>query len=161
MEKLKLMIADDSKEQVQTLTTFFNNEDSLEVVATYGDGAQLLSALRSLQTDVLILDIFMPKCDGIKVLEELNNNKASYKVPKNIIVITAFSNDRVMQKCSQYHADYFMIKPVNLNYLLDVIFEIRNQRITEPQVVPSQALNFKSCPYSWISIYSRSNSPRL
>ncbi len=143
MEKLKLMIADDSKEQVQTLTTFFNTEESLEVVATYGDGAQLLNALRTAQVDVLILDIFMPKCDGLKVLEELNMNKAAYKVPKNIIVITAFSNDRVMQKCSQYHADYFMIKPVNLNYLLDIIYEIRSQKVSEPQFISTQAVHLK------------------
>ena len=68
----------------------------------------------------------MPKLDGIKVLEELSYNKNSYKIPSNIIVTTAFSNNRVMQKCSELGVEYYIIKPFDPNYLFEKINEVRN-----------------------------------
>lgn len=125
MEKLKIAIADDSKEIQTTLTELFKREDNMEIIATYSDGLQLLNALRTTQIDVLILDIFMPNFDGLKVLEELKEKNGKYKIPKNIIVITAFSNDQVMLKSSQLAADYFIVKPINYTHLLQFIYEIK------------------------------------
>ena len=68
MDKLKIMIADDSKELVQTMLDFFKEEEDIKVVGAYTDGVQLLSALKTTQIDLLILDVFMPNCDGLKVL---------------------------------------------------------------------------------------------
>lgn len=125
MEKLRIAIADDSREVQTTLLELFKNEENMEVVATYSDGLQLLNALRTVQVDVLILDIFMPSYDGLKVLEEVRSKSSKYKVPKNVIIMTAFSNDHVMLKSSQLSADYFIVKPINFTYLLQLIYEIR------------------------------------
>ena len=128
MDKLKIAIADDSKEIQSTLTELFKTEDNMEVVATYNDGLQLLNALRTVQLDVLILDIFMPSFDGLKVLEEIRSKSSKYKVPKNVIIMTAFSNDHVMLKSSQLSADYFIVKPINFSHLLQFIYEIRSNK---------------------------------
>lgn len=128
MDKLKIAIADDSKEIQTTLTELFKTEDNMEVVATYQDGLQLLNALRTVQLDVLILDIFMPGFDGLKVLEEIRSRSSKYKVPKNVIIMTAFSNDHVMLKSSQLSADYFIVKPINFSHLLQIIYEIRSNK---------------------------------
>ena len=126
MEKTKIILADASKEQIQNLSNFFENIDNIEIIAKCNDGAQLLNVLKSIKPDILILDIFMPKLDGIKVLEELSYNKNSYKIPSNIIVTTAFSNNRVMQKCSELGVEYYIIKPFDPNYLFEKINEVRN-----------------------------------
>lgn len=126
MEKTKIILADASKEQIQNLSNFFENIDNIEIIAKCNDGAQLLNVLKSIKPDILILDIFMPKLDGIKVLEELSHNKNSYKTPSNIIVTTAFSNNRVMQKCSELGVEYYIIKPFDPNYLFEKINEVRN-----------------------------------
>lgn len=126
MEKTKIILADASKEQIQNLSNFFENIDNIEIIAKCNDGAQLLNVLKSIKPDILILDIFMPKLDGIKVLEELSHNKNSYKIPSNIIVTTAFSNNRVMQKCSELGVEYYIIKPFDPNYLFEKINEVRN-----------------------------------
>lgn len=123
MNKINVIIADASKEQSQNVATFFLNENTIDVVAKCYDGSQLLSTLKTIQVDFLLLDIFMPKIDGLKVLEELNNNN-SYKKPNYIIVTTAFSNNRVMQKCSEYGVDYYMIKPFENKNLLQIMNEI-------------------------------------
>ncbi len=126
MEKLKIAIADDSREIQTTLNELFKSEDNMEIIATYSDGLQLLNALRTVQVDVLILDIFMPSFDGLKVLEEIRSKSSKYKVPKNIIIMTAFSNDQIMLKSSQLSADYFIVKPINYTHLLQFIYEIKS-----------------------------------
>lgn len=127
MDKINIIIADPSKEQMQNLVNFFSGYENLNIIAKCCDGAQLLSTLKSIQTDFLIFDIFMPKIDGLKILEEIYNNK-SYKKPSNIIVTTAFSNNRVMQKCTEYNVDYYMIKPFDNNNLLQIINEIKSNK---------------------------------
>ena len=128
MDKINLILADASKEQVQNLSTFLTNEQNISIIGKCYDGSHLLSVLKNVQADCLIIDIFMPKIDGLKVLEELYNNSNNYKVPKNIIVTTAFSNNKVMQKCSEYNVDYYMIKPFDNSNLLQMIFELRSNK---------------------------------
>jgi len=125
MKKLKIAIADDSKEIQTMLTEALKSDENMEVVATYSDGLQLLNALRTLQIDILILDVFMPNYDGLKVLEEIRAQPSKYRVPKNVIIMTAFSNEHVMLKSSQLSADYFIVKPINPKHLLQFIYEIR------------------------------------
>ena len=128
MNKLKCIVADPNKEQVQTLSTFFSLESNIEVVNKCYDGMQLLTALRTLNVDILILDVFLPKIDGLKILEELFAKPNNYRKPACIIVTTAFSNDRVMQKCADYNVDYYMLKPYEPSNLLQVISESRSQK---------------------------------
>lgn len=130
MDNLKVMLCDDSKELVQSLQNFLNNEKEIEIVGVHYDGSTLLNALRVTQIDVLLLDIFMPNCDGIKVLQELKNKKDVYKTPKSIIVITAFANDKIMNCTAELGADYFIVKPINLNNLTEVINDAKTQRFT-------------------------------
>lgn len=127
MDKINIILADSSKEQLQNLCTFFTNEENVTIIGKCSDGAQLLNTLKSVQTDFLILDIFMPKIDGIKVLEEISRN-LMYKAPKNIIVTTAFSNNRVMQKCAELNVDYYMIKPFENINLMQIINELRSSK---------------------------------
>ncbi len=127
MDKINIIIADPSKEQLQNLITFFSSYENINIIAKCCDGAQLLSTLKNIQADFLIFDIFMPKIDGLKILEEIYNNK-SYKKPTNIIVTTAFSNNRVMQKCTEFNVDYYMIKPFDNSNLMQIMYEIKNNK---------------------------------
>ena len=128
MESLKVIIADDGKELVQTMQDFFLDKKEIEVIGVHTDGITLLNTLRVTQVDLLILDIFMPNCDGIKVLQELRAKREKYKVPKNIIVITAFSNEKVMNTVAELGANYFVVKPINFTNLLEIINDLKNQK---------------------------------
>ena len=139
MDKTNIIIADASKEHMQNLSSFLSSNDSINIIARCSDGAQLLSTLKSIKADFLIFDIFMPKIDGIKILEELNNNN-NYKKPTNIIVTTGFSNNRVMQKCSEYGVDYYMIKPFENSFLLQIMNEIKHNK--NKTIILDNKLNF-------------------
>lgn len=128
MESLKVIIADDGKELVQAMQDFFLEKKEIEVVGVHNDGVTLLNTLRVTQVDLLILDIFMPNLDGVKVLQELKTRKDKYKVPKNIIVITAFSNEKIMNNVAEYGADYFVVKPINFSNLFEIIKDLKEQK---------------------------------
>lgn len=131
MNTLKIMLCEDGKELVQALQSYFTSEKGTEIVGTHSDGATLLNALRVTQVDILFLDIFMPNFDGIKVLQELRNKKDIYKIPKSIIVITAFANEKIMNRVAELGADYFIVKPVNFSNLNDIINDVRNQKFSQ------------------------------
>ncbi|MDD4000302.1 MAG: sporulation transcription factor Spo0A [Bacilli bacterium] len=144
MESLKVIISDDGKEFVQTLQDFFQDKKEIEVVGVHTDGVTLLNTLRVTQVDLLILDLFMPNCDGIKVLQELKTKRDKYKVPKNIIVITAFSNEKIMNNVAELGADYFVVKPVNFSNLLEIINEMKSQKSSTNKTSSYNLANYKA-----------------
>ena len=66
----------------------------------------------------------MPEVDGITVLEELNKNTSKYKKPAHTIVFSAFTNEKLMSKASSLGAEYFIVKPIELNSVLNIINQL-------------------------------------
>ena len=133
-QKKKVIVTDDSKEMIQAMKSFFQGDGEFELIETFNDGLTLLNHLKTNTSDILILDVFMPNFDGIKVLKELSFNKDIYNVPSNIIVMTAFANDNIIKKACEYGADYFLVKPLNFSYLLEVMNDLSNNKKEEETV---------------------------
>ena len=72
MENVKVAIADDNKELVKTMMSYFEKHDEIEVIWTANNGQVCLTMLEEERPDILLLDIIMPHLDGIGVLETLN-----------------------------------------------------------------------------------------
>lgn len=134
---LKVVIADDNKELILMVSEFLNVQSNIEVSKAFTSGRQLLNYLEGNDVDILLLDIFMPEVDGIRVLEELNKNSNKYIRPKKIIMLTAFNNENLIAKSSDLGADYFIIKPIELNNLLDVITSITKPAVKKKRDVLS------------------------
>lgn len=129
---LKVIIAEDGQELSTIMEDFLNSKEGIKIVAKLSDGDEVLNTLRVTKSDLLLLDIFMPNCDGIRVLEELRNNKDYYQIPKNIIVITAFANEKIMKRVAELGANYFIVKPINFDYLLNIINELKEPEQSTP-----------------------------
>ena len=117
----KIIIADDNKDVVSFVSEFLSMQPEFTVSKVYNTGKSLLQGLETERCDLLLLDIFMPDLDGIHVLEELNGNPKKYQRPNKIIMFTAFNNEALMRKAGDLGCDYFIMKPVQLPNLLDVI----------------------------------------
>lgn len=144
MDTLKVIIADDGKELVQAMQDFFSDKEEIEVVGVHNDGVTLLNTLRVTQVDLLILDIFMPNLDGVKVLQELNSKKDRYKIPKTIIAITAFSNEKIMNSVAELGADYFVVKPINFTNLFESIKDLSQKKNEKTQNKNANAYSFNT-----------------
>ena len=67
MNKINVAIADDNQRTVEMMTELLEQESDIEVIASADDGEEALRIIKEKQPDVVLLDIIMPKLDGIGV----------------------------------------------------------------------------------------------
>ncbi len=126
MSQIKVFITDDSREHVTMMREIVNHQDNMEVIGCTYDGVSLLEKLKTIEVDVLLLDIVMPNFDGIQVLQKLSTD-GSYNRPKHIIVFSAFNQESLLVKSSELGADYFVMKPFNVKHIIDLINDLGNK----------------------------------
>jgi len=122
MEKIKLIIADDNLEFVSTFVNFLENQEDMEVIATAKDGIEALDKIRTMHPDIVLLDVIMPHLDGIGVLEELHKEE---NMPM-CIMLSAVGQDGITKKALAMGACYYMVKPFELDVLVQRIRELKN-----------------------------------
>ncbi len=123
-DKIKVVIADDNLEFAEIVKEFLNHKTGIEVVEIAKDGEEALEVLTRVEPDVALLDIVMPKLDGIGVLEKLNERPNKLKT--KFIVLSAIGHDAITQKTIMLGAEYYMVKPFDLNLLFNRITEVRD-----------------------------------
>jgi len=124
MSKIKVLIADDNYDLAGPLSEFLNLQTDMEVIGCHQNGTQVLETMKQHQADILLLDVIMPETDGISVLEALKENESLYKRPKNIIMFTAFNQEKVMTRAAELGASYFIMKPFEMNKIIDTIRDV-------------------------------------
>lgn len=121
----KIIVADDNKDILTMISEFLKMQPNMEVAGTFTGGKEVLSFLENNTADILLLDIFMPDFDGINVLNEIRSN-SKYNRPEKIVAITAFNTEAIMSKACSLGADYFIVKPIDLNNLHKTINQLVN-----------------------------------
>lgn len=91
---IRLVLADDHPIVLDGLDNLFRLEPDLEVVARCMNGEECIGAVRRHQPDILVLDIRMPRKDGLTVLRELRREKQSVKV---VLLAAALEEDEVLE----------------------------------------------------------------
>jgi two-component system, NarL family, response regulator LiaR len=86
---IRVLIADDHAVVRQGLRTFLDLQGDVEVVAEAADGEEALAAAESVQPDVVLLDLVMPRLDGVAALRALRERAPEARV----IVLTSFGDD--------------------------------------------------------------------
>ena len=92
MEKINIAIADDNERMQEMLGNVIKQDDTLELIGQTGNGNDIYSIIRDKEPDVVLLDIFMPKMDGLTVMEKVNEDKNLKKRPA-FIVVSAVGED--------------------------------------------------------------------
>lgn len=112
----RVMIVDDSEESRLLLKDFLlaHNHD---VVAEASDGVEAIEKYYSKQPELIFLDLVMPKLDGLSVLKKIRSQDHSSK----IIVLTGNDDPEIFNECTKLGVLAFLIKPFNLNDVLDII----------------------------------------
>ena len=127
-EKITVLIADDNQEFSKTLATYLGNENDMEVIGIAKDGVEAVEQIKELLPDVAILDVIMPHLDGLGVLERINNSNI-VKTPI-CIMLSAVGQDKITQKSIELGADYYVVKPFDIELLIKRIREIKNFKPT-------------------------------
>lgn len=122
MEKIKVLMIDDNVNLIEMVEDYFENHSKIEIVGKAYDGEEGIKIIKegNLKYDLIILDLIMPKKDGMGVLKELKaSNSAS-----NIIVATSYNASDTIRKVSEYGVNYYILKPFDLSDLEDKILDI-------------------------------------
>ena len=117
----KILIADDSA-SIRILLKDILSMGEHEIVGEAVDGEDAIEKFTKLKPNVLLLDIAMPKKNGLEVLKELYPNNSKMKV----IVITANGTNQVFQECMKFGALGYIDKPFDIKEVLDQIAEVTN-----------------------------------
>ena len=130
MNKINVAIADDNQRTVEMMTELLEQESDIEVIASADDGEEALRIIKEKQPDVVLLDIIMPKLDGIGVLERLQTEDLSKR--PIIIMVSAMGQENVCEEAMELGASYFILKPFDLRTIIKQIKQAKiKQQIPE------------------------------
>ncbi len=122
MKKIKVGIADDNKEFCEILSDFFEKKEDIDIAFISHDGIKAVENIKKSSPEILILDMVMPHLDGLGVLEMINNVELE-KYPRTI-VLSAVGQEAITQKAISLGAEYYIVKPFNLNILMKRIYQL-------------------------------------
>jgi DNA-binding NarL/FixJ family response regulator len=116
---IRLLIVDD-QELVRTgFRLFLETQDDLDVVGEAGDGAEAIERARQLQPDVILMDIRMPRMDGVEATARLT--AAGFEPPPRVLVLTTFDLDEYVFGALRAGAAGFLLKDAPRERLLEAI----------------------------------------
>lgn len=119
MKKIKIIIADDHPLMRSAICSNLTNEsDQIEIIGQCCDGIELLEILKYKKPDIVILDIEMPRMDGIEVLKAIREN---YKNDIKILVFSANSSNYINLRLMQMGADGILFKKSSTEELINAI----------------------------------------
>lgn len=128
------MLADDHilvREGIKQLLEF---DGSIEVIEQANDGFECLDKLNTVRPDILLLDINMPKMNGIEVLQELKARKD----PLKVLILTVHSEVEYLVKAVDIGANGYILKDSDSSELKQAIIDITNDdSYIQPSLIPS------------------------
>jgi len=117
MEKVKVLIVDDHPIVQEGLVRLLDSEPGLECVGIANNGEEAVEMARKLGPDVVLMDIAMPKMDGIEATKQIKS--ASPKAA--ILALTAYGHNQYVLACLKAGVDGYILKNASRSDLINAI----------------------------------------
>jgi NarL family two-component system response regulator LiaR len=122
MAKIRILLADDHAIVREGTRRVLEDEDDMEVVAEAGDGEEAVKQATRLKPDIAIIDIAMPKLNGIEATKQIKE-----LVPATaVLILTVFDNDRYVFSLLEAGAAGYLLKNVRGSELVEAIRSVYN-----------------------------------
>lgn len=105
---IRVLIVDDHEIVREGLTTLLSEEPTIEVVGQATNGVEALALAKTLQPDVILMDVVMPEMDGIETTRHIRNSHLTAQV----IILTSYTNDRHVRDAIEAGAIGYLMKDV-------------------------------------------------
>lgn len=131
-DKIRVLIVDDHEVVRQGLAAFLGVQDDIEIAGEAADGEQALTMTASLRPDVILMDLVMPRLDGVEAIRRIRADDPSAR----IVVLTTFADDDKLFPAIRAGAAGYLMKDVSPH---DLARAVRMARDGEPLLHPDIA----------------------
>ncbi len=142
MGKVSVAIADDNEVMLQLLDDIISSDEELSVVGVAKDGEEAYNVIKTKEPDVVLLDIIMPKLDGLGVLDRVKKDKTIKKTP-TFIMVSAIGQEKITEDAFNLGADYYLMKPFDNEMIINRIKHVK------------QSMDMKSCEIRKVNAYEK------
>lgn len=125
---IRIVMADDNRSYCDAISAYVQYEPGIELLCTVYDGESAVEACIKHNPDVLLLDLVLPKLDGMGVLEAVR----SIPSPPKVLMFTAFGQEDFISRALELGVDYYIMKPFDIETLF-----VRVRQLMQP--APSSA----------------------
>ena len=150
MSEFHVAIAEDNPQMLHYLNDMLE-ENGFRVVGKADNGVDAYDMIVQTEPDLVLMDVIMPRLDGISVMEKIRKERTGRKMP-SFIMVTAAGSDQVTLDAFRLGASYFIMKPFQKELILDKIRRvcIGSDKTAHPE-------NGKVIPFMGRSEYIRQN----
>jgi len=128
---IRILIADDHPVVREGLEALLLPQPDIEVAATAADGAQTVALARSLQPDVILLDLMMPRMDGVAAIQEIKKGNPGAR----ILVLTSYADDDLVFAAIKTGALGYLLKDSPPERLFQAIRDVaQGQPVLHPTI---------------------------
>jgi two-component system response regulator (stage 0 sporulation protein A) len=120
--KIRVLVADDNVAFGMIICEFLESQNDVEVTARVENGEDAIEMIEKTNPDIVVLDIIMPRLDGLGVLNRYKNVSPMEK--PLFIVLSAVGQDTITQQALSLGAIYYIVKPFDLGVLVERIREL-------------------------------------
>jgi two-component system, NarL family, response regulator len=140
--KIRVILADDHPVVRDGLAAMVNQQPDMEVVAEAGDGDAAVALYQQHEPDVMVLDLRMPKRDGVAVVERV----IELHPKARLLIMTTFDGDEDIFRCLSQGAKGYLLKDAPRQEILSAIRAVSEDRPYTSSSVAAKALQRMSKP---------------
>lgn len=117
---IKILIADDQELIRQSLLIILRTKSGFKVTDAVKNGLEVIQSIRKEKPDVILMDIRMPKIDGVACTQIIKENYPDIK----IIILTTFDDDEYVFNALKYGASGYLLKGISIDELTGAITKV-------------------------------------
>lgn len=117
-DDIRIVVADDNEIMRTMIVDTINDDPQLNVVGEATDGDMAIELIKEKKPDLVILDLVMPRADGMEVMEAISECEDYKGTKPQYIVISAAGREEIVSQALQTGASYFFMKPFNGDALI-------------------------------------------
>ena len=121
---IKVLIADDQELIRQSLRIVLDTKEDIQVTDVAADGQEVIRCIRKEMPDVVLMDIRMPKMDGVQCTKIIKENHPEVK----IIILTTIDDDEYVYNALKFGASGYLLKGVSMDELAEAIRTVYSGR---------------------------------